>query len=336
MSSGNLDSTRGAGFVHLNTPASIHYTTGQTLSISALRQRKSRVECVVLPESMTVWRRAFQRYMKEEGYGSYAADVEDERTGNGVILPPLASQRSGPERRRAQDRLSAGDAFFCAAATCDEAKTAEKRSPAAAGTTPSSSNADVTAQASAAEASSGSANASSSTSNSLLTRGITIVSHHKVAGRQQFVYPDHDGVLSAGVVPQVIMTDEEKAEEEAAKVFYISALDMTEEELAALEELQALWKSRARSHSFLGAQHRNAVKGSTDPSAPEAENALPGRYPQAGPDGRPLKSHRVDGAREAAEGPFVAEAETVVDDASRLDREVADALRMADELLRFA
>lgn len=33
---------------------------------------------------------------------------------------------------------------------------------------------------------------------------------------------------------------------------------MTNEELNAFEELQAVWRSKARSHSFAGAQHRAA------------------------------------------------------------------------------
>ncbi|KPA82669.1 putative mitochondrial nuclear cap binding complex subunit CBP30 (CBP30) [Leptomonas pyrrhocoris] len=343
MSGGDQNGTRGTGFVHLNTPASIHYTTGQTLSLSALRQRKSRVECVVLPESVAVWRRAFQRYVKEEGYSSYAADVEDERAGSGVVLPPLVPQRSGPERRRAQDGVSATDAFFCSPTSCGAAEAAKKASTAAASATSSANDAAAPVQAAATVSSSGSADASSSSSSSASplalqpAKGITIVSHHKVAGRQQFVYPDYDGVLSAGVVPQVIVTEEEKAEEEAAKAFYISALDMTEEELAALEELQALWKSRARSHSFLGAQHRNAAKGSTDPSTPEEEEHVSsGSRQHASREDRPLKSRRVDGGHETVEDIAYAEAETAVDDASTLDKELAEALRLADDLLRFA
>lgn len=324
MPGDDRSSSRGTGFVHLNTPASIEYTAGQTLSLSALRQRKSRVECVVLPESMAVWRRAFQRYAKEEGYGSYAADVEDERMGNGVVLPPLVRQRSGPQRRRAQGSVSARDAFFCSP------RRSQTQSAAGAGIF---ATGDAAAPLSASTDTSGSASPSSQAPS-----GITIVSHHKVAGRQQFVYPDHDGVLSAGVVPQIVVTAEEKAEEAAAKAFYISALDMTEEELAALEELQMLWKSRARSHSFLGSQHRSVVRGSTDPTATandargeEEGDVSLGRH-------RPLKSRRIEGGRrDAADNTAgFADAEMAVDDASTLDKELAEALRMADELLRFA
>lgn len=308
--------------MHLNTPASIHYTAGQTLSLTALRQRKSRVECVVLPESMSAWRQAFQRYIKEENYGSYAADVEDERMGNGVVLPPLVPQRSGPLRRRARDTVSARDAFFCGPACTASAPQTVDGASAPDGNDASPS---VSSSASAAAAALPPAPPS--------TNGITIVSHHKVAGRQQFVYPDHDGVLSAGVVPQIVVTEEEKADEEASKVYYIAALEMTEAELAALEELQALWRSQARSHSYHGAQHRNAAKGVTDPSAsPSEEEGMTGGGGRGGgnygSDERPLKTQRVEDS--------FAEAETAVDDASTLDKELAEALRLADELLRFA
>lgn len=334
MSSSDPSSTRGTGFVHLNTPATIAYTAGQTVSLSALRQRKTRVECVVLPESMSVWRRAFQRYTKEENYGSYAADVEDERMGSGVILPSLVPQRSGPLRRRAQDSnadttVSKRDAFFFSAAALTE------KDKAAEATTPSSSAVESNDTGSTTTASASSAGGVSA---STPASGIAIVSHHKVAGRQQFIYPDHDGVLSAGVVPEIVVTAEDKAEEEAAKAFYISPLAMSEEELAALEELQALWKSRARSHSYLGTQHRNAAHGSLDPTRPdqEGDGAPTGSRPPLGADGRPVKMRRVEGGLEGTSGSAFAEAETAVDDASTLDKELAEALRLADELLRFA
>lgn len=346
---------RGSGFVHLNTPASIQYTAGKTLSLSALRQRKSRVECVVLPESMSVWRDAFQRYSKEEGYSSFAADIEDERTGNGPILPPLVPQRAGPVRRRAGKALVGTDAFFCASSspaplsTCaSAAHSGAGRPPLTGGVAPTSSTAAAAAASSssrlsingttAAPADSVADGSTGSTAKQQQEEGIPIVSHHKLLGRQQFVYPDYDGVLSAGVVPQIVVTAEEKAEAAAAKVFYISPLTMTEEELAAFEELQGLWKSRARSHSFLGAQHRKAAKGAVDPSSSvdvlEAGGAglpkVPRREGVTG--GASFSSRRGNGV----DVPAYAEAETTVEEESKLDKELAEALRMADDLLRFA
>ncbi|AYU78145.1 nuclear cap binding complex subunit CBP30, putative [Leishmania donovani] len=345
---------RGSGFVHLNTPASIHYTVGKTLSLSALRQRKSRAECVVLPESMSVWRDAFQRYSKEEGYSSFAADIEDERTGNGPILPPLVPQRAGPVRRRAGKALVRTDAFFCASSSpaplgtsASAAHTGADRPPLTGGAAATSSTTTADSASSSSRLSNNGTTATSADSVAdgstgptakQQQDGIPIVSHHKLLGRQQFVYPDYDGVLSAGVVPQIVVTAEEKAEEAAAKAFYISPLTMTEEELAAFEELQGLWKSRARSHSFLGAQHRKAAKGVVDPSSSAdvlgAGGAglpkVPRREGVAG--GASLSSRRGN----EVDVPAYAEAETAVEEESKLDKELSEALRMADDLLRFA
>ncbi|AIN97387.1 nuclear cap binding complex subunit CBP30, putative [Leishmania panamensis] len=354
-SSGQLkggDANRGSGFVHLNTPADIRYTAGRTLSLSALRQRKSRVECVVLPESMSVWREAFQRYSMEEGYSSYAADIEDGRFGNGPVLPPLGPQRAGPVHRRANKALWATDAFFCTssppASLCTSAPIAHAGAyrPPLPGDTAATTNIGVGANSLSALNPSNNTAASADDvagrfTSAIKTQqqgGIAIVSHHKILGRQQFVYPDHDGVLSAGVVPQIVITAEEKAEEAAEKAFYISPLTMTEEELAAFEELQALWKSRARSHSFLGAQHRQAAKGAVHPSSSidvleRSDKGLlkvPKREGVMG--GTSLASRRGDIVDDHA----YAEAEMTVEEESTLDKELAEALRMADDLLRFA
>ncbi|KAG5503032.1 hypothetical protein JIQ42_06995 [Leishmania sp. Namibia] len=338
-------SNRGSGFVHLNTPATIHYTAGKTLSLSALRERKSRVECAVLPESLSVWRDAFQRYVKEEGYSSFAVDIEDERSGNGPILPPLVQQRVGPVRRRARETVSATDAFFCTSSPllslrilATAAQTGADGLPLTGGTA-ACANSTSARSASSITAAPASGVADDLTSSTMKQQeGIAIVSHHRILGRQKFVYPDHDGVLSAGVVPQIVVTAEEKAEEEAARAFYISPLAMSEEELAAFEELQALWKSRARSHSFLGAQHRRAAKGSADPSS--STDVL-----DAGDAGMPKMPRRegvTGGASLASRGSnemnahAYDEAETTVEEETALDKELAEALRMADDLLRFA
>ncbi|KAG5480862.1 hypothetical protein LSCM4_06430 [Leishmania orientalis] len=342
---------RGSGFVHLNTPATIQYTAGKTLSLSALRELKSRVECTALPESLSVWRDAFQRYVKEEGYSSFAVDIEDERSGNGPILPPLVQQRVGPVRRRAREVVSATDAFFCTSSPLPSlripataAQTGADGLPLTVGTDSTAGPAACANSTSTRSASSITAAPASGVAHGLASstmkqqEGIAIVSHHRILGRQKFVYPDHDGVLSAGVVPQIVVTAEEKAEEEAARAFYISPLAMSEEELAAFEELQALWKSRARSHSFLGAQHRRAAKGSADPSS--STDML-----DAGDAGMPKMPRRegvTGGASLASRGSnkmgahAYDEAETTVEEETALDKELAEALRMADDLLRFA
>ncbi|GET87934.1 hypothetical protein, conserved [Leishmania tarentolae] len=345
---------RGSGFVHLNTPASIQYTAGKTLSLTALRQHKSRVECVVLPESMSVWREAFQRYMKEEGYGNFALDIEDERTGNGPILPPLVPQRAGPVRRRAGKVMMETDAFFCASSspaslcTTTSAQHAGCERSSLTGGAATNSNSSMAAGENSSRKFSNSGTTAAS-AGSVVDRstvsttkqqqeGIPIVSHHKLLGRQQFVYPDYDGVLSAGVVPQVVVTAEEKAEAAAAKAFYISPLTMTEEELAAFEELQGLWKARARSHSFLGAQHRKAAKGAVDPSS--STDVL--EVGDAGLPKVPRREGVTSGASLASRrsndvyAPSYTETETTVEEESRLDKELAEALRIADDLLRFA
>ncbi|KAG5507021.1 hypothetical protein JKF63_05767 [Porcisia hertigi] len=346
------EGTRGSGFVHLNTPASIQYTVGQTLSLSALRQRKSRVECVVLPQWMSLWREAFQAYSKEEGYNSFATDVEDERSGNGPILPPSAPQRLGPVRRRAGKALSATDAFFCTSTSPVSLCTSASSAHGGASSCPVEDGGTATTRTTDAANSSGTLGAGcltaapdvcaidgrAASATKQQQDGIAIISHHKITGHQEFVYPDHDGVLSAGVVPQIVVTPEEQAEEEAARAFYISPLAMSEEELAAFEELQALWKSRARSHSFLGAQHRQAAKGAVDPST--TTDLL------ATNNGRPSKMMRREGVAGGAslasgrgselEPHAYDEAGTIVEEESTLDQELAEALRMADDLLRFA
>jgi hypothetical protein len=63
---------------------------------------------------------------------------------------------------------------------------------------------------------------------------------------------------------------------------------------------------------------------------------LLGNRAAAGAGGRPPKSRRVEGGHSAAGDAIFAEAETKVDDVSTVDKELAEALRLADELLRFA
>lgn len=39
---------------------------------------------------MSLWRKAFAQYTQIENYTSFADDIEDERGGDGPILPPIA------------------------------------------------------------------------------------------------------------------------------------------------------------------------------------------------------------------------------------------------------
>ncbi|KAG5480533.1 hypothetical protein LSCM1_06236 [Leishmania martiniquensis] len=348
---GRGDAHRGSGFVHLNTPATIQYTAGKTLTLASLRERKSRVECAVLPESLSVWRNAFQRYVKEEGYSNFAADMEDERSGSGPILPPLVQQRAGPVRRRARETALAEDAFFCTSAPLVSPCTSSTAAQTGADGLPLSCGTASTTSTTACESSSSARKTSSihaeyggdvtdgvASSATEEQAGIAIVSHHKILGRQKFVYPDHDGVLSAGVVPQIVVTAEEKAEEAAARAFYISPLAMSEEELTAFEELQALWKSRARSHSFLGAQHRRAAQGAVDPSSStnvvDAIGAGQPKVPRR--EGVRGGACLASGRGSEVDTPDHAETEATVEEEKALEKELAEALRMADDLLRFA
>lgn len=144
--------------------------------------------------------------------------------------------------------------------------------------------------------------------------GIKIVSHHKLTGAVEFTYPDYDGVLQSGPVPEVVLTDEERQRLEAEKGYYISPLDMTEEEARALEELQMLWKSRSTSRSAEGQQIRSELHicNTSKPRAPH----------EAG------KERKNDPAAPGEEEEEVEEEEAV----NAFD----EALRLADELLRYA
>eukprot|EP00796_Vickermania_ingenoplastis_P004092 gene4092-2939_t len=193
--------TEGRGFVHLNTPAEIHYTEGHTVSLGAVAARKSRVEAVQLPSWMATWRRGRKAFVAHDGYASFATDAENERSGDGPVLPELAAAVASQ-----RDRFYVGG---------DAAAT---------------------------------------------KRGVTIVTHHKVSGACTFTYPDYDGVLLNGTVPEVVLSVEEREAEVARRALYVSPLEMTEEEAAALEELQALWKSRSLSRSSDGGQMRAALR----------------------------------------------------------------------------
>lgn len=286
---------RGAGFVQLGTPTSIHYTTGQTLSLSDLARYCSRVECVALPggAAMAAWRQAVKQYSKAEGFQPLAADAEAERMGEGPILPALAPV--GAAAATAQP-------FF---------HTRQSATVAASSSSPSSGDSNSSIH-------NGGGSSSAATAN-----GINIVSLHKVSGRSEFIYPDYDGVLSGGVVPEVIATAEEQAELEAARAFYTSPLMMSPAELDAFEELQALWKSRARSHSALGAQHRHQAGGSTV--------AAPGGEEKGEDGGQPWKRGRTE-AEVAADAALDADDMRVGEATEDM---LAEALRMADDLLQL-
>ncbi|CAD2217480.1 hypothetical protein AGDE_06227 [Angomonas deanei] len=182
------DTIRGAGFLQLNTPASIQFS-GKTVFRSDLNRKRSRNETSKLPKSQTVWRKAFKLYEALGDYQPFEQDAFDEKNGEGVANLEL-----------------------------NETSTFE----------PLYKNI------------SSSANAIS---------GMEIVSHHKVTGVSKFIYPDYDGVLSSGVVPQVTKTKEETEHEAQLKKYYVSPSSMSNEEYEALEELQAIWRSRSTGKS---------------------------------------------------------------------------------------
>nr|CCC94517.1 unnamed protein product [Trypanosoma congolense IL3000] len=269
---------RGSGFVHLNTPAAISYSPGQKVSLTELRQKRSREECVVLPHTMTVWRKAFSHYTAMWDLKPFVSDAEAEREGEGPILPPLVV--------RGGAKLST---------TC---------SPKGTGVSL------------AAEASSQSVEEK---------KGIEIISHHKLSGKQKFLYPDHDGVLSAGVVPQVVISEEERQELEANKKYYIAPQDMTEDERSAFEELEGLWKSYARGRSEQGARHRafagTVVPGDTAADSDEIEK-----------DGHTTKRQRVEPCGQGTPHESDAKGSPALQDT---EEALDDALRLVDELLEF-
>ncbi|CBH16747.1 nuclear cap binding complex subunit CBP30 [Trypanosoma equiperdum] len=267
---------RGSGFVHLNTPAAISYSPGQQVSLSDLRQKRRREECVVLPPIMTVWRSAFSQYTKMWGLTKFAGDIEAEREGEGPILPPIREET-------------------VVKSTTHSFKGKSTTVAAAVATPPGE-------------------------------KGIEIVSHHKLCGKQRFVYPDHDGVLSSGIVPKVVISKEEEEEMEANKKYYISPQEMTEEERNAFEELDAMWKSYARGRSEQGARHR-AFAGTVTPgdAMTEVEEETGNNRGNAR---RRLESHtpRQHPQESAAEGNSVAH---------NTEEALDDALRLIDELLEF-
>lgn len=292
---------RGSGFVHLNTPSSISYTKGQTVSLSDLSRRRTRVDCVALPPAlMTPWRQAVKRYASAEGYQPFAADAEAERMGNGPVLPAL----SAPLRKPAEPFFRGGAAR--AGRPTAEATTATAASPTAEG---------------------------GDHPTAAPNGGITIVSHHRITGVREFVYPDHDGVLSGGVVPEVVVTDTELAEKEATRAFYISPLMMSPEELDAFEELQMLWRSRARSHSALGAQHRQ-LAGGTLPPGPDGGGGGEDRDNKMGHDHGRKRPRDHDSGGSKREAAALWEEEAKVDDVT--EAMLTEALRMADDLLQLS
>ncbi|KAG8348845.1 hypothetical protein ERJ75_000029300 [Trypanosoma vivax] len=260
---------RGRGFVHLNTPASIAYSPGQRISLSDLREKRSREECVVLPHTMGIWRLAFLHYTKMEGLVKFARDIEAEREDMGQILPPL---RAPPPVKQV-----------------DSAAT-ETVAPRAGG--------------------------------AVRGKGIEIVSHHKLSGERRFLYPDYDGVLSAGIVPEVVVSEDEKVEREMNKKYYITPVDMTEDERAAFEELESMWKSYSRSRSEHGSKHR-AAAGTVVPTGAVADD----------PD-----NVSAVAAGRAARRRLESNAVKLIHDEERANGTtdvLDDALRLVDELLEF-
>lgn len=305
--------SEGRGFVHLNTPASIEYTAAQKVSLTAVSAQKSRVETVQLPAWMRLWRRAQQQFVQRHGYSAYPVDKEDVRDGNGPVYPPLAPNTAAHH-----------PSFFVS-------------------TPPFSIGGDLSSGGSGAETSGQGETiiqsrmkngANGAASDSEHRAGLTIVSHHKVSGACQFTYPDYDGVLSGGVVPEVVPTSEEIQAEEAKRALYVTPLELTDEEAGALEELQALWKSRSLSHSFDGSQHRAAegtigrhMRGHHRDVSDEENNPRKKQRQESVPQAR---DHQGIAVTEEAE----AEEDRIPEDTTMQDFE--EALRMADELLRFA
>ncbi|RNF25346.1 putative nuclear cap binding complex subunit CBP30 [Trypanosoma conorhini] len=272
---------RGSGFVHLNTPAAISYSPGEKVSLSELRHARRREDCVVLPHTVGVWRAAFRSYARAEGLTQFVGDIEAEREGEGPILPPLRAPPSAAAVKR----------------QAPQARVPQQRAAAH------------------GEGADGDGSPPAS------VKGIVIVSRHKLSGEQRFVYPDHDGVLSSGVVPQVFISEEEKTELEADQKHYISPLDLPEEERAALEELQSLWKSRANSRSEQGAKHR-AAAGTAMPDSSYVEDA------EGEDSGRHAKRARLESRMHATDAAVGSESNT----GDMLD----DALRLAGEILNLS
>lgn len=223
----------GRGFVHLNTPASIAYTAGHKLSTAALKAKKSRVETVQLPPWLKVWRSAKSIFVASHGFLPLATDVEEEKEGQGPLYPSLVSSSAAVLRRKP---------FFTALPSKRGGINLGKQHSVA-GIHESERICFSPSGAEDKEA----------------INGIQIVAHHKVSGEFTFTYPDYDGVLSNGVVPEIVTTPDSPQAEMQRRAYYVTPLDLTNEEAEALEELQMLWKSRSKSRSFTGAQMRAAV-----------------------------------------------------------------------------
>lgn len=276
-------SREGRGFLHLNTPSSITYTAGQKVSLSSLKAKKSRVETIQLPRWILHWREAKKRFIDKDGYKSFATDVEEEREGAGPVLPSVAPDVTGAKTN------PSGRFFIPSVGTGSTV-----------GSSCSPSGSESNKEPSKEDGS---------------TAGISIVSHHKILGECQFTYPDYDGVLLNGTVPEVVVSLSEQKEREARRAYYISPKEMTEEEADALKELQALWRNRSLSHSFDGAQLRKAqgeAEGFVGSSGVHRKN-------------RPSSSH-------ASYSHDKVETDANEEDIMDLD----ETLRMADDLLRFA
>ncbi|CCW60803.1 unnamed protein product [Phytomonas sp. EM1] len=334
---------RGNGFVHLNTPASISYTPGQALTLTELTRKRERVECVTLPASIAIWRRAFHTYTSSEGFQAMAADVEDERAYEGVILPPLA--------KRSTDTITYS--FFSVPSTTGKSgiltRTCEGQLVACS-SSPSLDQGSLKTESdrqgcpmSLRLASQHEGFSTSHETNRIAEPpgGIHIVSHHKIIGKSEFTYLDHDGILSSGVVPEVVITPEEKARKEVDKIYYISPSQMTNSEFNAFEELQSLWKSKARSHSVQGAMHRAAEEGSeVAPATISNDDGINSKKnPHSGIQnyGRvPSSCYQSTSALSAYAGWCSTEVQGSSPDDVATEEILVDALRMVDDLLRFS
>ncbi|CCW71542.1 unnamed protein product, partial [Phytomonas sp. Hart1] len=333
---------RGSGFVHLNTPASISYTPGQALTLTELTRKRDRIECVTLPASIAIWRRAFHAYASLEGFQAMAADVEDERTHEGVILPPL-TKKSAAVRTQASPFL----APLMTRTSENPTRTGEGK-PVACSSTSSLNQGSIKTESAheghtmnphLASIHSGFYTSHETDKNADSPGGIHIVSHHKVIGKSEFTYVDHDGILSNGVVPEVVITLEEKERKEAGKRYFISPQQMAFDELNAFEELQSLWKSKAHSHSVQGAMHRAAEEGSEVKPTTANDDVVKIKMNSHGSMknyGQAVSTyHQVTSPSSShADLDNIGERESLPDGVAT-EEALTDALRMVDDLLSF-
>lgn len=164
-----INSSKGGGFLHLNTPKSIAYSSGEVLSASeALGARPaSRASIVTLPfHPQNLWRDAVAHFC-EHVVKPLAGDEEDIELPK-LTAPPPAVSLDAPQ----QSKLATA------------AKVTEG---------PSSSSSSVPG---------------STTASSSAAAGIDIVSHHFVSGPCVFRYQDFDGALSMGSTPQIVSEEE--------------------------------------------------------------------------------------------------------------------------------